>query len=146
MVLLINQKCGSCKKSLSGGYVQNYSGIGQPFVECSRCGANNDNSGHINEWKLMSWMDKALFFFEHVFSIVVRSVMWLIIVCVILAMMEVFDSDRTLFVGAIAIFVCMVSLSLLRFFVLLDKAIKASNVRMADSNYVAKLERLGLAR
>ncbi|MBK8197905.1 MAG: hypothetical protein IPK75_06000 [Acidobacteria bacterium] len=146
MVVMINQKCGSCGKSLTGGYVQNYSGIGQPFVECSRCGSLNNNSGHVNEWKVMSGSDKALFYLEHIFSVLMRNALLMFFICMGLAVMIEFDSDVTFIGVSIAIYACMVSFGLFRFFVLVGRAINASNARMADPEYVAKLTGLGLAR
>ncbi len=146
MVLMINQKCGACNKSLTGGYRVNYSGIGQPFVECDRCGAINNNSAHVDEWKLMSSTDKLLFMFQHVFSILISNVMWLVIIAVALAVMDVFESDATLIISTATIYAILVGLGLLQFSNRLGKAIQASNVRMSNPEYVAKLERLGMVR
>ena len=71
MSYYINQKCGSCKRSLTGGYVSNYSGIGQPFLPCDKCGSINIIADNITEWKLKSLFSKTFFVFHHVLSIVI---------------------------------------------------------------------------
>jgi len=148
VVLLVNQKCGACKKSFTGGYVQVYSGIGPPFVTCERCGAVNNNSGSVSEWSLRSTLEKGIFLFEHVFSIIVRCVLWMLPITVLLATLDIFESHETdgpFILTLVAVFLCLVSFGLLRFFMRLKRAIQSSNARMQDADYVAELVRLGLA-
>lgn len=138
----INQKCGSCKKSLTGGYVQNYSGIGQPFVVCERCGASNSNADRVQEWELKSSLGKTFFVFHHVLSVIFYYGFGSAIISTVLLGAEVINTIAAF----VAIVGCSLVFGLVRFFVRLREAIRESNLRMADADYVAKLRLLGLAR
>ena len=139
MGVYVNQKCGSCKKSLTGGYVSNYSGIGEPFIICDRCGTINNNTDRVTEWKLKSSLDKSLFVFQHVFSVVFYYGFGSGVVGTILLSEKVISSMTGLF----TIVGCSLALGLFLFFSRLNKAIKASNARMEDARYIAKLRSLG---
>jgi hypothetical protein len=137
----INQKCGSCNKSLTGGYVRIYSGIAQPFVECSRCGALNDNSDRCTEWQLKSSLGQIMFVAGHMLGAT-------------LTFGAVAGMAGTLLLATKAIhtlpeFIGLVVLSIAfgvgRFLYRLNRAIEESNNRMSDPRYVAKLRQLGLA-
>jgi len=141
--MLVNTKCGSCKKSLTGGYVNLYSGIGTPFLDCPKCGALNDHSGSVTEWKLKSFIGKIIFVIRHVLSVLfyysMGSFLLMILIGVLLDL-PLFEDGNLEFM----IIVGAVIFGLLRFFVRLGKAIKSSNERMNDSEYVLRLKSLGL--
>ncbi|RYG60304.1 MAG: hypothetical protein EON60_07645 [Alphaproteobacteria bacterium] len=142
MSYYVNQKCGSCKKSLTGGYVSNYSGIGEPFISCGRCGAINVNSDRMTEWKLKSPASKTMFVFQHIFSVVFYFGFGAVLVGAVLLGTDVITS--------LAAFIAVVSVSLavglLQFWVRISRAIKDSDSRMANPQYVSRLRQLGLMR
>ena len=141
--MLVNTKCGSCKKSLTGGYVNLYSDIGTPFLECPSCGALNNHSDSITEWKLKSLIGKIFFVIRHIFSVLIYYSMGSFLLMVLAGVfldLPLFEDGNVEFV----IIVCAVIFGLLRFFVRLGKAIKSSNERMNDAEYVLKLKRFGL--
>lgn len=142
MGVYVNQKCGECKKSFTGGYVRDYSGIGQPFVICDRCGTTNSNAGRITEWKLKSQPAKLWFIFRHVLSVVFYYGFGAGAVAVFLLVKNIIHSPLAL----TAIVGGGIAVGLLRFFIRLGSAIRDSNARMDDASYVAKLRRLGLFR
>lgn len=138
----INQKCGSCKKSLTGGYVGNYSGIGQPFVICPRCGTANSNADRVTEWELKSGFSKFFFVLHHVLSVIFYYGFGAGLLAAILLGADVISSIEAL----IAIIAVGLAFGLIRFLTRLRKAIQDSNTRMSDPSYVANLRRLGLSR
>lgn len=142
MSYYIKQKCGSCKKSLTGGYVGNYSGIGQPFIVCERCGIPNNNSDRVTEWKLKSEFSKIIFVIHHMISIVFFYGGGAGIAGAVMLGKAVISS----LTGFIILVTCSVAFGLLRFFVRLGRAIRDSDVRMGDADYVSKLKFLGLTR
>lgn len=136
----INQKCGSCNKSLTGGYVGNYSGIGEPFVTCDKCGVINNNSDRVNEWKIKSPTSRLLFVFQHILSVVFYYGFGAAFAGSILLAKNFINSMA----GFVAIVGCSIALGLLRFFFRITKAIEASNARMENASYIAKLKSLRL--
>ena len=138
MGIYVNQKCRGCGKSLTGGYVSNYSGIGKPFHVCDRCGTVYDNSFHVTEWKLKSALGKSFFVFQHVFSVVLYYGVGAIILG---ALFGDYIGIHTTH-GVLALSGFSIAVGLLRFFLRLTGAIKESNVRMNNPEYVAELELL----
>lgn len=54
MGVYVNVKCHACGKSLTGGYTRDYAGVGEPLIECPKCGAANSHASKCTEWELMS--------------------------------------------------------------------------------------------
>ena len=135
----VNQKCGGCKKSLTHGYVANYSGIGQPFVVCPRCGVSNDNSGRVTEWRLKSVFGRSVFVFWHVLSVIFYYGAGAGLIGVILLGAEIIHSMTAL----VALIAFSLIFGLARFVFRLSRSIEASNARMSDPGYVAQLRQLG---
>lgn len=142
MSYYVNQKCGSCGKSLTGGYVPNYSGVGQPFVVCDRCGTHNNNSDRITEWELKSRFSKIYFVTRHVASVVFLWGAGAAILAVVLMGAEVITS----LMAAAALVGASLIVGLGLFFMKLSEAIMDSDSRMRNPEYVAKLRALGIAR
>lgn len=136
----INQKCGSCGRSLTGGYVGNYSGIGQPFVICAGCGAANSNADRVTEWSLKSHFSRVVFVFHHVISVVFYYGFGAALIAAVLLGTDIISSMTEF----LAIVILSLAFGLILFFVRLNQAIKASAVRMNDAGYVAKLRLMGL--
>lgn len=149
-MILVNQKCGSCNKSFTGGYVSNYSGIGKPFVQCPSCGGVNDNSGNVTEWKLKSSPGKIFFVFQHVISVLLLYGVGGLIFPILLSaiFLDSGTAERFLIdnLGFLGIAVFSVLFGLIRFFIRLARAIKASNARMNNDSYVAELQLMGFAK
>ncbi|CAD6531845.1 hypothetical protein [Paraburkholderia metrosideri] len=143
MGLYVNQKCGSCKKSLTRGYVANYSGIGEPFVVCGRCGTTNNNSNRVTEWKLKSALGKSFFVLRHVLSVIIIYGFGGVCVGALIAAKGNMPRSDIVFV---AVFGCILAYGLLSFLFRLGRAIGESNARMNNANYISKLRRMGLIR
>lgn len=142
MSYYINQKCGSCGRSLTGGYVSNYSGVGQPYVACERCGTLNNNSDRVTEWQLKSRFSKIYFVTRHIASVVFLWGAGAAILAVVLIAGEVIGS----LIAAAAIVGVSLIIGLGSFFLNLHEAILDSDSRMRNPEYVAKLRALGLVR
>ncbi|WP_152528131.1 hypothetical protein [Sphingobium lactosutens] len=140
MGVYVNQKCGGCKKSLTSGYVREYSGIGQPFVKCHRCGILNNNSDRVTEWDLKSGFGKAWFVFSHFMSVLFYYGGGAFLIGAVLLGADVIDG-----VGLYALLAVLPVFGLIRFSFQLCGAIEASRVRMRDVDYVAQLRHLGYA-
>ena len=138
MGIYVNQKCGGCGRSLTGGYVSNYSGIGNPFHVCGHCGTVYDNSFHMTEWKLKSAFGKSFFVFRHVFTVVLYYGVGSLLLAGFFGKHIGIHTTA----GVLAASGFGIAAGLLRFFVKLTSAIKDSNVRMNNPAYVAKLELL----
>ncbi|MGO3743397.1 hypothetical protein [Kerstersia sp.] len=138
----INQKCGSCKKSFTGGYVGNYSSIGEPFIICKKCGVVNDNSQRVTEWALKSRAGKWIFVAQHVFSVIFYYGAAALIAGMVLMGMDLMHAMTGLWIllGASLVF------GLGRFWVRCRYAIAESDKRMADAAYVSRLRQLGFMR
>ena len=124
----VNQKCGSCKKSLTGGFVRNYSGIGPPYIVCSRCGAVNDNSARMEEWSQKSRPSQVLFVLGYLFSTLFYFGFGAGVLGSILLAKGVIETMA----GFVAIVGSIVGFGLLRFFFRLRSMIEASNARTSD--------------
>jgi hypothetical protein len=136
--IYVNQKCGGCGRSLTGGYVSNYSGIGNPFHVCGHCATVYDNSFHMMEWKLKSALGKSFFVFRHVFSVVLYYGVGAFLLSAFVGKhIGIHTTDGVLVASGFAI-----AVGLLRFLFRLTSAIKDSNARMNSPTYVAKLELL----
>lgn len=140
MSYYINQKCGACNKSLTDGYVSNYSGIGEPFIVCEKCGAINNNSDRITEWKLKSPSSRSWFILLHVWSVLFYYGGGSVLLSAILLAKDVINSPPEV----VAVIVGSVSFGLFLFYYRLTNSIKKSNARMSDPSYVEKLNRLGI--
>jgi hypothetical protein len=133
----VNQKCGSCEKSLTGGFVRDYRGIGRPYVVCRRCGAVNDNSARMTEWSLKSQPSKVFFVLGYLFSILFYFGVGSGVIGAILASKDMIRTAAGFFV-----FVgCSVAFGLLYFLFRLRSMIEASDARMSDDDYAAKVQR-----
>ena len=117
----------------------NYSGIGRPYVVCDRCGTINNNSDRVTEWKLKSSLGKSAFVFQHVFSVVFYYGFGAAFLGAFLLGAEIINSMTEV----VAVIGCSLAFGLLRFWAKINHAIKESDERMNNPEYVAKLKRLG---
>lgn len=120
--------------------MSNYSGIGQPYIGCPRCGTINNNSDRVTEWKLKSSLGKSAFVLQHVFSVIFYYGFGAAILGTILLGAEAISSMT----GFVVVIGCSLVFGLLRFWVKINRAIKESDDRMSNPECVAKLKRLGI--
>lgn len=140
MGVYVNLKCRFCGKSLTGGYIPDYAGIGEPLVECPTCKAVSSHADKVTEWQLMSgfrrfWLFvtlgwSTLFFYGVGGSVLVTA---LLIKDVIVSIEAV-----------IAIIASSLAIGSIRLFLYFRKGIRLSGKRMADPTYRQKLRRHGL--
>ena len=121
----VNQKCGSCRKSLTGGFVPNYSGIGPSHIVCKRCGAVNDNSARMEEWNQKSTPRQVSFVLGHLFSTLLYFGFGSVTVGSILLAENIIHTTA----GFVAIAGSIFGFGLLRFFIRLPRMIRVSNAR-----------------
>jgi hypothetical protein len=96
----------------------------------------------VTEWQLKSQSSKAGFLLIHVWSTLFYFGGGAGIVGAILTAEGIISTAA----GFFAFVGCSVALGLLRLWFRLDRAIRASDLRMNDANYVATLRTLGLLK
>lgn len=142
MGVYVNQKCWSCKKSLSGGYVRNYAGIGEPLFICPKCQALNSDADRVTEWQLMSRDRKTSLVFALTSSTFGFYGFGGFVVATLLLTKD-FISTSLAWVGIVV--ACLIA-GFTRLFLYFRRAIKASDIRMSDPAYREKMRTYGLDR
>jgi len=140
MVTYVNRKCHNCKKSLTGGYTQDYNAIGIPFLECPKCSCLNSHEESCTEWELMSSLRK----FWFIFQMITTSIFWALALAfvVFLFVMDNINEDWQLALLAI----CALTICGLYRVHQFRRLTRASRERMSNPIYREKLRSLGFLK
>lgn len=141
MGVYVNLKCHSCGQSLTGGYICNYAGIGEPLVECPSCKAISSHADRVTEWQLMSGFRRFWLFITLGWSTLFFYSVGGTILATFLLIKEVIDSSE----AAIGIVAIALSIGFIRLFLYFRKGIRLSDKRMSEPAYRQKLRRHGVA-
>lgn len=149
MGIYVHERCHACKTSLTGGYVPDYYAVGEPLVECAGCGAFNNRASKCNEWILMSKWRKAKLILLFTYTGLGYSIFVGLLIAFVGSYLMTGDysskasgqflADNIDWIAVVAV-IGGLGLS----FRGLRSAIHASNIRMSDPYYLAKLKYIGL--
>jgi len=143
MGVYVNLRCRSCGTSLTGGYVRDYSAIGEPFVECRSCGTANSHAHKCTEWALMGSFRKACLLVRAALSVLFYAIAIFMLFVVIIVGMKDMDVGPGGFVVAAAAALLISFIYRVR---QIRRLIRQSNERMGNPAYQMKLRLLGMAR
>ncbi len=142
MSVYVNLRCKQCKASLTGGYVADYNGIGEPIVVCRSCKTLNSHQNKCTEWALMSPTRKSLLMTRAVFNAAFYSVaLFFVLFCASLWMEYDLPAQGIAGLGVLAALLCFIYR-----FAQLRRLIRNSDARMADETYTSRLRAVGLLR
>lgn len=139
MGVYVNLKCRSCGKSLTGGYVQNYAGIGEPLISCPKCHTVNSHADRCTEWQLMGIVRRIWLVIVLGFSTTIYYGFGGFVVAAVLLSKEIIGE-----IGFLATMIVVPGIGFTRLFLYFRRTIASSNNRMANPSYRHKLKSHGL--
>lgn len=139
MGVYVNLKCRSCGKSLTGGYVQNYAGIGEPLIPCPKCHTMNSHADRCTEWQLMGTVRRTWMVIVLGWSTTLYYGFGGFVLAAVLLSQGIVGG-----IGFLAAMLIVPVIGFTRLFLYFRRSIASSNGRMADVTYRQKLKKHGL--